>query len=137
MIGFMPQNSQIFNRTVYENIIYESPNISRARVEDTMKRYDIMKNFPNGLDISATTLSGGQRQLVWFLRIYFKNPSLVILDEPTASLDKSTKDLLINLMETMLSEKTILVVTHDAYLAKHMERVVDISSINAVNHKKY
>jgi ABC-type multidrug transport system fused ATPase/permease subunit len=135
VIGFMPQNSQIFNRTVYENIIYESPNISRTRVEDTMKRYDIMKNFPNGLDISATTLSGGQRQLVWFLRIYFKNPSLVILDEPTASLDKSTKDLLINLMETMLSEKTILVVTHDAYLAKHMERVVDISTINAVNHK--
>ena len=136
VIGFMPQNSEMFQRTVFENIVYESPNISRSRVEETMKRYEIMSNFPNGLDVSANTLSGGQRQLVWFLRIYFKNPSLVILDEPTASLDKSTKDLLIHLMQTMLRDKTILVVTHDTYLAKYMERVVDMSKINAVNHKK-
>tara|TARA_B110000483_G_scaffold214257_1_gene264004 strand:+ start:393 stop:1757 length:1365 start_codon:yes stop_codon:yes gene_type:complete len=135
-IGFMPQNSQMFNRTVYDNIVYESRSISRRKVEDTMARYDIMGNFPNGLDISAATLSGGQRQLVWFLRLYFKNPSLVILDEPTASLDKSTKDLLINLMQTMLREKTILVVTHDPYLANKMDRIVDISNINSVNHKK-
>ena len=136
VIGFMPQNSQMFNRTVYENIIYESPEISRANVEATMTRYDIMSNFPNGLDISASTLSGGQRQLVWFLRLYFKKPSLVILDEPTASLDKSTKDLLIGLMATMLRDKTILVVTHDPYLVSKMDRIVDIANINSVNHKK-
>lgn len=135
-IGFMPQNSQMFNRTVYDNIVYESPSISRKKVEETMARYDMMKNFPNGLDISASTLSGGQRQLVWFLRLYFKNPSLVILDEPTASLDKPTKDLLINLMQTMLHDKTILVVTHDPYLANNLERIIDISSINSVNNRK-
>ena len=80
--------------------------------------------------MSSVSLSGGQRQLVWFLRIYFKNPDLIILDEPTASLDKETKDLFVHLMKTLLADKTIMIITHDHYLLQFITRAVDISKIN-------
>ena len=131
-IGFMPQNSQLFDRSVLENIQYESRDTKREDIMRVMKQFDIDKHFPNGLDAPASGLSGGQKQLVWILRIYFKNCALIVLDEPTASLDVSSKDFFIGLMNTMLKDRTILVVTHDEYMAKACERVVNIQDINKI-----
>ena len=126
MVGFMPQNCLLFKRSIMENIMYDNVTVTEQEIIYTIKKYNLMKHFKNGLNISTDSLSGGQRQLVWFLRIYFKNPELIILDEPTASLDKETKDLFVHLMDTMLKDKTIVIITHDQYLLKFVTRVEDI-----------
>lgn len=129
-IGFMPQNAQLFDRTVLENIQYESQSTSEEEIVRVMSEFGIDRHFPNGLNAAARGLSGGQKQLVWILRIYFKKCALIVLDEPTASLDKSSKDFFIGLMNTMLKDRTILVVTHDNYMAEACTRVVKMTDIN-------
>ena len=129
-VGFMPQNCMLFKRSIMENITYDNPNVSESQVLEVLRKYKLMKHFKNGLGVPSSSLSGGQRQLVWFLRIYFKDPDLIILDEPTASLDKETKDLFVHLMKTLLNEKTIVIITHDHYLLQFVTRVADINKIN-------
>lgn len=130
-VGFMPQNCILFKRSIIDNIMYDNEILLESDVHDIIKKYKLEKHFKNGMHISTDSLSGGQRQLVWFLRIYFKNPELIILDEPTASLDKETKDLFIHLMNTLLKEKTIIIITHDPYLLEHIPRIQDINDLNA------
>lgn len=130
IVGFMPQNCLLFKRTILENITYDNRNVSINEVMDVVRKYNLTKHFKNGLDVSSGSLSGGQRQLVWLLRIYFKNPELIILDEPTASLDKETKDLLITLMNTMLKDKTIIIITHDQYMIDFVTRAEDIKLLS-------
>ena len=125
-VGFMPQNCILFKRSIIQNILYDNPKVKEEDVMKVIEEFDLVKHFKNGMQISTDSLSGGQRQLVWFLRIYFKNPELIILDEPTASLDKETKDLFIHLMDTLLKEKTIIIITHDPYLLKHVTREENI-----------
>jgi ABC-type bacteriocin/lantibiotic exporter with double-glycine peptidase domain len=133
-VGFMPQNCLLFKRTIIENIMYDNVTITEQEIMYTIKKYDLIKHFKNGLHTSTESLSGGQKQLVWFLRIYFKNPELIILDEPTASLDKETKDLFLHLMGTMLKEKTIIIITHDQYLLKYVTRVVDMNILQETDN---
>ena len=129
-VGFMPQNCMLFKRSIMENILYDNRSTRKEDVMDVIHQFDLMKHFKNGMEVSTDSLSGGQRQLVWFLRIYFKNPELIILDEPTASLDKATKDLFIHLMDTLLKDKTIVIITHDSYLLKFIERVEPMDQLN-------
>ena len=119
-IGFMPQNCVLFNRSIIDNIRYDNTNVSTSQIIETLHKFGIMKHFSNlenGVDSLAgkngMNLSGGQRQLVWFLKIYFKKPEVIIMDEPTASLDKGTKDLFKQIVSKLLGDKTIIIVTHD------------------------
>lgn len=130
-VGFMPQNCILFKRSIIDNILYDNSTKKESDVLDVIKKYDLEKHFKNGMNISSDTLSGGQRQLVWFLRIYFKDPELIILDEPTASLDIETKDLFIHLMNTLLNEKTIIIITHDTYLLNHVTREENIFKLSS------
>eukprot|EP00959_Pyramimonas_sp_CCMP1952_P348831 7308531-Pyramimonas_sp.AAC.1 len=81
LVGFMPQNCLLFKRSIVENIMYDNVTVTEQDIQYTIKKYNLMKHFKNGLKIGTDSLSGGQRQLVWFLRIYFKNPELIILDD--------------------------------------------------------
>jgi ABC-type bacteriocin/lantibiotic exporter with double-glycine peptidase domain len=77
---------------------------------------------------NGSNLSGGQRQLVWFLKIYFKKPDVIIMDEPTASLDKGTKHLMRSVMERLLHDKTIIIITHDDYLLDFANRIFKVKN---------
>lgn len=132
IVSYMPQNCTLFNRSIVDNIIYNNRDITEQHVKYILKKYNLMKHFGQGLDVPSKTLSGGQRQLIWFLRIYFQNPEIIILDEPTASLDLETKQLFVELLGTFFKEKTKIIVTHDHYLLKYVSRVVDIKKINKI-----
>lgn len=136
MVGFMPQNCLLFKRSIIENIMYDNVALTEKDIIDVIKKYHLMKHFKNGLNVGTESLSGGQRQLVWFLRIYFKNPEIILLDEPTASLDKETKDLFVHLMQTMLKDKTIIIITHDPYLLQFVTRAVDINLLGNPNQSE-
>lgn len=122
-IGYMYQNPFLFNRSVLDNILYGCEGITREQVDEFIKKIGVdteFVNLENGIDTkvgkNGSRLSGGQRQVVLALRIYFQNPDIIILDEPTASLDAKTKQLLKMLLTVILKDKTTIIVTHDEEL---------------------
>ncbi len=138
-IGFMPQMCILFNRSIIENITYDNPNIKEEQVRETIQNFGLnthFSNLENGIHSLAgkngSNLSGGQRQVVWFLKLYFKNPSLIIMDEPTASLDKKTKDLFLDIMKHMFKDSTIIMVTHDTYILQFATRTFRMDNGNLV-----
>jgi ABC-type multidrug transport system fused ATPase/permease subunit len=123
-VGCMPQNCVLFNRSILDNIRYgNEKTITIEGVTALLHKFGIMKHFSklkDGIHSSAgkngSNLSGGQKQLIWFIKLYIKNPDIIFMDEPTASLDKVTKDLFKEIMYTLLGDKTIVIISHDPYL---------------------
>jgi len=97
-IMYIPQHPNLFNRTLKENLLY---GVTNYTIEDILKKltnvdlHDIRDKFKsimnNKVGKLGSKLSGGQRQLVWILRSMFNNSKIVILDEPTSSLDEESK----------------------------------------------
>jgi len=129
-VGFMPQNALLFKRSILENIKYNNPTLKTSQIDSVIKKYNLTIHFPNGLHVSSTSLSGGQRQLVWFLRIFFMKPDIIVMDEPTASIDTETKIVFMNIIKTMLNDKTIIIITHDQFLYPYGTRIVSMDDIN-------
>jgi ABC-type multidrug transport system fused ATPase/permease subunit len=128
-MGYMYQNPYLFNRSVLENILYATDDVSREQVLEFIKSIGVDKEFDNleeGIDTkvgkNGSRLSGGQKQVVVALRIYFQNPDIIIMDEPTASLDNKTKALLKMLLNVILKDKTTIIVTHDEELLELANR---------------
>lgn len=143
-IGYVPQNPILFNRSIYDNIKYGN-DISNAEIDKIVIDLGISKEFTNltkGLDTlvgkNGSKLSGGQRQLIWCLRILLVNPEIILLDEPTASMDVKSKDLLFYMLDKIMTkEKTVVMITHDPYLLKKCTNKVFLKngeiSINNTN----
>jgi ABC-type multidrug transport system fused ATPase/permease subunit len=134
-IGYVPQYPTLFNRTVYENIVYGHDNMTRAMVEEMLVKLNLQHLFKNlsfGLDTKVgkmgSILSGGQRQIVWIMRVILQDPECLLLDEPTASIDESTKDIVHALLKHLVSSRprTIIIVSHDDYLMSFASRVVEL-----------
>lgn len=133
-IMYVPQTPILLNRTVYENIIYGiHPAPSKEDVEAVMKEAGLVKfleELPNGLDSSAGIhggkLSGGQRQIVWLLKAILINPEIIIMDEPTASVDEKTKNIIHLLMQKIMKDKTVIMITHDSYLLKFADKKITL-----------
>ena len=103
----------------------------RQEVEKLLIEFDLDKVFgklEKGIDTlvgkNGSKLSGGQKQVVWFLRIYLHNPDILLLDEPTASLSTKSKETLWNLIKKGFEGKTIIMASHDEFLIKMATRKV-------------
>jgi len=139
-IGYVPQQPVLFNRTILENIKYSNSNISDNEINEVFDKYGITNEFSNlehGLNTkvgkNGSKISGGQRQLIWSMRILLNNPEILILDEPTASLDEKTKKILTHMYETAMVNKTIIMVTHDTYLMQYASRHVELKNGEIIN----
>jgi ABC-type bacteriocin/lantibiotic exporter with double-glycine peptidase domain len=90
----------------------------------------MVEKFPEGLQTNVgnggTKLSGGQRQIVWILRVMLQNPEVVILDEPTSALDESTKPIVQRMLEEMIKNKTTIMITHDKFLYKLADTILEL-----------
>jgi ABC-type multidrug transport system fused ATPase/permease subunit len=131
-IGYVPQHPVLFNRTLLENILYGNTHHNREDVERLLKYFHLDTEFAAiGLDTpigkNGSKLSGGQRQIVWCMRVLLYDPDVLILDEPTASIDEKTKDILQNMLNMIMKNKTVIMVTHDPYLVKIATRIITIS----------
>lgn len=142
IIGYVPQTPMLFNRTIYENIVYNNTSITKEQVLELMYKFglgEMLKKFPEGLDTNVgnggTKLSGGQRQIVWILRVMLQNPEVVILDEPTSALDEGTKPIVQNMLENIIQNKTTIMITHDQYLYKMADTIVELKNGKVVSIK--
>ena len=136
-IGFIPQNPILLNRTLYENITYGSPGTTREQVFKLIESTEMQGAFDlTRLDENVgklgSKLSGGQKQIVWILRVLLQRPEIILMDEPTSSLDENTKSLVKSIIKYAMKDHTVIIVSHDMSLVDLCNRVigVDFLSVN-------
>jgi ABC-type multidrug transport system fused ATPase/permease subunit len=136
-IGTVNQNTVLFNDTVFKNIAYNDPKITKAMVNKLVSDLQLQQNIfvnitldsPAGVD--GHNLSNGQRQIILILREYLDNKKILLLDEPTSSLDIKSKTLILNILKKLSHNKTIIITTHD----EHVSDIADII-VNIKNHQQ-
>ncbi len=118
-IGIVLQDVFLFSGTVCDNITLRDESIPRARVEEVTKMlgiHDFIMSLPGGYDFNVmergNTLSQGQRQLLSFARALLFNPSILILDEATSSVDSESEQLIQHAIDTMIKGRTSIVIAH-------------------------
>jgi len=118
-IGYVPQESFLFNISIRENIRLGNLEATQEDIEAATRAaevHDFIAMLPEGYDTMAGErggrLSGGQRQRVALARALLRNPSILILDEATSALDPGTEAAILNTLEHLRANRTILSVTH-------------------------
>lgn len=114
-IGLVLQKNHIFNGTIEENIRYGNPNASLEEVIDAARKsyiHDQIMTLPNKYETSALTLSGGQQQKIAIARMFLKNPPIIFLDEPTASLDAVSTEQIKNSLDAIKKNRTVIIISH-------------------------
>jgi len=114
-IGLVLQKNHIFDGTVEENIKYGKPDATHAEVLMAAKKaylLDQVQSLPEGFNTKATLLSGGQQQRVAIARMFLKNPPIIFLDEPTASLDAVATEQIKNSIDAIKQNRTVIIISH-------------------------
>lgn len=114
-IGLVLQKNHIFNGTILENIRYGNPDASMEEViEASVKAYlhGQIEKMPDGYDTPATSLSGGQQQKIAIARMFSKNPPIIFLDEPTASLDAISTQQIKEGLDAIKKDRTVIIISH-------------------------
>ena len=118
-IAIVLQDVFLFADTIHNNITLNNPNISREDVIEAAKKIGVhkfIKTLPGGYDYDVkergVMLSSGQRQLIAFLRAYVNNPSILILDEATSSIDTYSEELIQKATEKITQGRTSIIIAH-------------------------
>lgn len=114
-IGLVLQKNHIFNGTIEENIRYGNPEATFDEVVDAARKsyiHDQIMNMPKQYETSALTLSGGQQQKIAIARMFLKNPPIIFLDEPTASLDAVSTEQIKNSLDAIKKNRTVITISH-------------------------
>jgi ATP-binding cassette subfamily B protein len=130
-IGLVPQEPFLFSGTVRDNIRYGRPEVTDEQVRQAAMRIgngDWLADLPDGLDTDVgergANLSMGQRQLVALARVVLKDPAIFILDEATASVDPFTETQIQEGLETIMRDRTAIVIAHRLSTVKNADRIV-------------
>ena len=118
-IAMVLQDVFLFADSIYNNITLFDENIKREDVYEAAKKigiHDFLMSLPNGYDYDVkergVMLSSGQRQLIAFLRAYISNPSILILDEATSSIDSHSEELIQKATKTLTEGRTSIIIAH-------------------------
>ena len=114
-IGMVLQKNHIFDGSIEENIRYGLPNATREQVEEAARKayiYDQIMKLPDGFDSKAQLLSGGQQQRIAIARMFLKNPPIIFLDEPTASLDAIATEQIKASIDAIKRNRTVIIISH-------------------------
>ncbi len=115
-IGLVLQKNHIFSGTIEENIRYGNPKASYGEVVDAAKKayiYDQIMELPEKFQSNALQLSGGQQQRIAIARMFLKNPPIIFLDEPTASLDAIATEQIKASIDAVKQGRTVIVISHN------------------------
>jgi len=115
-IGLVLQKNHIFSGTIEENIRYGKPSATHEEVVEAAKKayiYDQIMERPGQFNSQALQLSGGQQQRIAIARMFLKNPPIIFLDEPTASLDAIATEQIKNSIDAIKQGRTVIVISHN------------------------
>ena len=131
MMGVVSQEIILFNDTVKQNIAYGQEEIKDSNIISAAKAANAMEfieELPNGFDTiigeRGVKISGGQKQRLSIARAIIKNPSLLILDEATSSLDTESEKLVQEAIEKLMKDRTVLVIAHRLSTVKNADNII-------------
>lgn len=128
-IGLVLQKNHIFDGTIEENILYGKPNATHEDVVEAAKKsyiYDQIMQLPKQFENKASDLSGGQQQRIAIARMFLKNPPIIFLDEPTASLDAIATEQIKNSLDAIKKDRTVIIISHS------ISQIIDSEMIYAL-----
>ena len=115
-IGLVLQKNHIFSGSIEDNIRYGHPSATTEEVHHAARQayiYDQVMALPNGFNTDALQLSGGQQQRIAIARMFLKNPPIIFLDEPTASLDAIATEQIKNSIDAIKRGRTVIIISHN------------------------
>lgn len=114
-IGLVLQKNHIFQGSIEDNIRYGNMNASFEEIETAAKKaylHDQIVELPEKYAHDATQLSGGQQQRIAIARLFLKDPPIIFLDEPTASLDAIATEQIKNSLDAIKEGRTVVIISH-------------------------
>lgn len=130
-IGIVLQDVFLFSGTVYDNITLRNADIPLERVEEVCKMlgiHDFIIKLPGGYHFDVmergNTLSQGQKQLLSFARALLYNPSILILDEATSSVDSESEQLIQHAIDTLIKGRTSIVIAHRLSTIRKADEII-------------
>ena len=134
-IGYAPQDIHLFSGTLRENLVYGASYVD----DETMLRaatltgvHEFARRHPSGYNMQVgergMSLSGGQRQAVALARALLLDPPVLLMDEPTSSMDNTSEDLIKKALAPVIANKTLLMVTHRASLLSLVDRLIIVDN---------
>lgn len=134
-IATVPQDPLLFHRSILENIRYARPNASKADVimaAKSAQAHGFISRLPKKYDTvvgeRGTRLSGGERQRVALARAFLQNASIILMDEPTSSLDSISEKSIQRALKKLFADRTVIVIAHRLATIKEMDRICVIES---------
>jgi ATP-binding cassette subfamily B protein len=131
--GIVLQDSILFSTSIGENIGYARPDASQHEIIEAAKAahaHEFITSLPDSYDTlvgeRGMQLSGGQRQRIALARAFLKNAPILILDEPTSSIDIKTEREIIEVMERLSSGRTVFIIAHRLSTLKHCDLLIGI-----------
>ncbi|MFX1274272.1 MAG: ABC transporter ATP-binding protein [Promethearchaeota archaeon] len=130
-IGINSQTPMLWADTIENNVKYCCSDVSKEEIIDAFNKaggYDWVEQLPNGLNTyireRGNLLSMGQRQLLVFARVLLENPSILILDEATASVDPFTETRIQEALEKTVAQRTSIIIAHRLWTVRHADRII-------------
>jgi ABC-type multidrug transport system fused ATPase/permease subunit len=130
-IAIVPQDVILFAGTIRDNIAYGKPGATDAEIEEAARKanaYDFINSFPEKFNTlvgeRGIQLSGGQRQRIAIARAVLKNPSILILDEATSSLDSESERLVQEALDKLMVGRTSIVIAHRLATIRNADKIV-------------
>ena len=130
-VSVVLQDVFLFADSLFNNITLFDSRISKDKVIKAAKNigvHDFIESLPNGYDYNVkergVMLSTGQRQLIAFLRAYISEPSILVLDEATSSVDSYSEEIIQRAIDTLTKGKTSIIIAHRLATVKNADRIV-------------
>jgi ATP-binding cassette, subfamily B, multidrug efflux pump len=130
-IGVVLQDVYLFSGSVMENITLNNKQVTRESVMEAAKVigiHEFIMQLPGGYDYNVmergATLSMGQRQLLSFLRALLYNPSILVLDEATSSVDATTEQLIEKAIDTLITGRTSIIIAHRLSTIRKANKII-------------
>ena len=130
-IGVVLQDVFLFSGSVMDNITLMNPGISKEKVEEAARligMHEFILQLPGGYDYNVmergATLSVGQRQLLSFIRALLYNPSILILDEATSSVDTESEQMIEKAINTLIADRTSIVIAHRLSTIQRADKII-------------
>jgi subfamily B ATP-binding cassette protein MsbA len=132
-IGYVLQDTVLFRATILENIAFGRPRASRDEVVEAAKlanAHSFIESLPQGYDTvvgeRGSTLSGGQRQRIGIARVMLRDSPILLLDEPTAALDSETEMMVVEALERLKKDRTVIAIAHRLSTIRDADKIIVI-----------
>lgn len=142
--SYVPQDTNLFNRSVRENILYARPDADDKSISLALEQAqatEFIQQLPQQLDTiigeRGVKLSGGQRQRIAIARAIIQNAPLLILDEATSALDSVSEQAIQKALYELMQNRTSIVIAHRLSTLKHLDKIIVLEGGKIVEHGKH